>query len=240
MSFLPLERLCSGASELGIELTGHQLDQLDRFAEFLVEINLRFNLTRITDPEDIVTSHYLDSLTCLAALNVKPGERIMDVGAGAGFPGIPIKIARPDIDLTLLEATRKKVDFMNEAIDLLGLENAIAVHGRAEEIGHDTAYRERFGVVYARALSGMKVLVELCLPLVRVGGYVVAQKSSDIEQELAAARPMIGQLGGQIERMPSIHIPGTDITRTLVLIGKVKPTPERFPRAYGRIVAGRE
>lgn len=237
MPFLPLDTLRAGAAELGIDLTDAQLAQFDDFAALLVETNNYLNLTRITQPEDIVASHYLDSLTCLAALEVKQYARVIDVGSGAGFPGIPIEIARPDLNVTLLEATRKKVDFMTEAIERLGLQNAVAMTARAEEIGLDPQHRERYDVVYARALSELRVLAELCLPLVREGGHLVAQKSRDIDEELAAAKPIIGQLGGRVEDIRQLQIPGTDITRQLILISKFRPTPAGYPRVYSRIIA---
>lgn len=238
MTFLPLDILRDGAAELGIDLSESQLAHLDDFAAFLVEANSRFNLTRITQPEDIVTLHYLDSFTCLAALDVKPGGSIIDVGSGAGFPGIPIKIARPDLSVTLLEATRKKSDFIAEAIRRMGFENTIALNARAETIGRDPEHRECYDAAYARALSEIRVLAELCLPLVRPGGYVVAQKGRDIDEELIAARPIIGRLGGRVEDVKQMRIPGTDIIRRLVLIEKAKPTPAGYPRAYARIVGG--
>lgn len=239
MSFVPIDRLRSGAQELGIELGDDQLTRLDRFAEFLVEANKLFNLTRITQPDEIVTSHYLDSLTCLAAFEPSDGAKVIDVGSGPGFPGMPIKIARPDLSVVLLEATRKKADFISEAIRLLDLSDASALNDRAEEIGRDKAHREKYDIAYARALSEMKVVAELCLPLVKVGGVVVAQKSSDIDEELASARPIIGQIGGQIREIKQITIPDTTIIRQLVIITKTAPTSANFPRSYSRITASR-
>ncbi|MHB9036479.1 MAG: 16S rRNA (guanine(527)-N(7))-methyltransferase RsmG [Armatimonadota bacterium] len=235
MSYIPIDDLRAGALELGIELSEEQLEQFDRFAEFLAETNQKFNLTRITDPREVVTSHFLDSLTCLQALSPKKDARVIDVGAGAGFPGIPIKIVRPDLRVTLLDSTSKKVQFMSDAVKLLGLTGIEAVHGRAEALGRDKNFRERFDLAYARALSELRVLAELCLPLVKVGGHVVAQKSEGIDDELASARPAIGQFGGRVENVVQVRIPLTEVTRRLVVISKTKPTPETFPRPYGRI-----
>jgi len=240
MPFLPIHLLRSGASELGIELFRDQLDQLDEFASLLVEANRRFNLTRITDPGEIVINHYLDSLLCLWALDLQPGARIIDVGTGAGFPGLPIKIARPDLALTLLDSTSKKIAFLSEAVRALGLDNVEPVHARAEQLSHQKSHRERFDTVYARALADLRVLAELCLPFVHVGGRVVAPKSDDIDEEIAAARPIIGQLGGEIEKTVRTHIPGTDIARRIVVIVKTRQTPSGFPRPYSRIASKKQ
>lgn len=239
MTAIPLDLLKSGAHELGIELTDAQLNLFDLFASFLVETNQKFNLTRITEPEEIVKSHYLDSLTCLSALDVNQNARIIDVGTGAGFPGIPIKIVRPDIYAVLTDATFKKTNFISEAIEKLKLENIEPVHARAEEIGHDSAFRETFDISYARALSELKVVAELCLPLVKVGGYLVAQKSADISEEIADAKTIIGQLGGKVSDIVTIRIPYTEIERKLIIVKKIKQTPPQFPRAYTKIAGGK-
>jgi len=239
MSYLPLDLLKAGASELGIELSEAQLAQFDEFAALLVEANRNFNLTRITEPEGMVISHFLDSLVCLWAQEVSGGKRVIDVGTGAGFPGIPIKIARPDLGLTLVDGTLKKIRFLAESIERLGLEGAEAIHGRAEELAHEKAYREHYDVAYARALAELPVLVELCLPFVKPGGLVVATKGPGIDAEIDAARPIIGQLGGAIEKIVRTHIPGTDVARTIPVILKTKQTPERYPRSYALIAAGK-
>ena len=251
MSFLPLNALREGAKELGIGLSDYQLQQLDFYAQLLVETNKTLNLTRITDPAEIVTQHYLDSLTCLAAYKVKPGARVIDIGTGAGFPGIPIEIARPDLDLTLLDSSAKKLKFIEgAAVEILrsggspsppsrDLDRPLQIttlHARAEEAGRDPLHRESYDVAFARALADMKVLAELALPLVKVGGILIAQKSEGAEEEIDAARPLIGQLGGKIESIKRIPIPSTDITRLLVVISKVKPTPPQFPRPYAKMI----
>ncbi|MCE5322096.1 16S rRNA (guanine(527)-N(7))-methyltransferase RsmG [bacterium] len=236
MTFINIDDLQSGALELGIELSASQLDQFDSFASFFVETNKHFNLTRITNPHEIVTSHFLDSLTCLAALNPKHGANVIDVGSGAGFPGIPIKIARPDLHVSLLDSTFKKVKFISQAVALLELSEVVPIHGRAEDICRDKDFREKFDIAYARALSELTILAELCLPLVKTGGHVVAQKSKLIDEEISHARPIIGQLGGHVHKVAKVKIPLTDIIRRLVIISKVKPTPEAFPRSYSRIV----
>lgn len=235
MALLPLDLLKQGASELGIELSDAQLDQYDRFALMLIEANRQFNLTRITEPKDIVLNHYLDSLLYLWAQDAKTGARVIDVGAGAGFPGVPVKIVRPDVSITLLDGTFKKVRFLSDVIEKLGLARTDPVHARAEELAHEKDHRERYDLAYARALSDLKALAELCLPFVRIGGYVVASKGGEIDEEIKAARPIIGQLGGNIEKTVRTHIPGTDIQRSIVVMVKIKQTPAQFPRAYSRI-----
>jgi len=232
--FLPIEVLKDGARELGIELTDTQISQLDRFASLLVETNESLNLTRITEPAEIVTGHYLDSLTCLAAYDIPHGARVIDIGTGAGFPGIPIKIARPDIDLTLLDSSRKKLKFIEAAAAEIGIDVTL-LHARAEEAGRDPAHRDAYDIAVTRALADMKMLAELCLPLVKVGGVLIAQKSDDAGSEIDAARPIIGQLGGRVDEIARIRIPQTDIVRLLAVISKTKPTPGQFPRAYSKI-----
>lgn len=239
-TFLPLELLRDGARELGVELSDTQLAQLDAFASQLVETNKTLNLTRITEPEEIVTEHYLDSFTCLAAAKIKQGSRVIDIGTGAGFPGAPIKIARPDLDVTLLDSSGKKLSFINETLKSIGIEDAGLVHARAEEAGRDHEHREKYDVAFARALSEMKVVAELALPLVRVGGLLIAQKSEGADEEIEAARAIIGQLGGRIEKIVRVSIPHTDIVRQLVVVWKTKPTPQQFPRAYSRIARARK
>jgi len=236
MAFLPLEMLRSGASELGVELGEDQIATLDRFAELMVEANKRFNLTRIVEPADIVTGHFLDSLTCLAAFRPEQGAEFVDIGTGAGLPGLPIKIARPDLTGALVDSTGKKASFVSETIADLGLVGVEAIHARAEELSRRPAYRERYDVAYGRALADMRIVAELCLPLVKVGGALVAQKGDLIADELEAAGPIIGELGGVIARVERIAIPHTDIHRCLIVVRKVRPTHSQFPRPYRRIV----
>ena len=207
MPFLPLELLRDGAFELGTALSDAQLDQLDEFAIFMVETNRTHNLTRVVEPEAIATLHILDSLTTLAAADFRKNATLVDVGAGAGFPGIPIAIARPDLSVTLVDSTRKKTDFLSRAITRLGISNAVAIHARAEDLGHEKGHREHYDIACARALAEMSVLAELCLPLVRIGGITIAQKAAGIAAEVDRARPVIGQLGGRVERSVSIGSP---------------------------------
>lgn len=237
-SFLPVEVLRDGARGLGIELGDEQLEQLDAFAHLLVETNRSLNLTRITDPTEIVTNHYLDSLTCLAAAEIKPNAQVIDIGTGAGFPGIPIKIARPDLAVTLLDSSMKKLRFIERAVETIGLHGIALLHSRAEEAGREAEHREAYDVAFARAVADMKVLVELALPLVRIGGMLIAQKSEGTDEEIDSARALVGQLGGKIKSVRQIPIPSTDITRRLVVISKVKQTPPKFPRSYSRISHG--
>ncbi len=239
-SLLPVEQLRHGARELGVELTDAQVRQLDQFAELLVEANKTLNLTRITDPTEIVINHYLDSLTCLAAVEIEQNARVIDIGTGAGFPGVPVKIARPDLDMTLMDASRKKLAFIERALTEIGERIPEGpccklVHARAEEAGRDTEHREAYDVAFARAVAEMKVLTELALPLVKVGGVLIAQKSEGSDTEIEAAKPLVGRLGGKIEKIARMKIPGTDITRLLVVVAKKKSTPPEFPRPYSRI-----
>lgn len=239
MPLLPLDALESGASDIGIELSDSQLALLDRFASLLVDANSRFNLTRITEPSEIVTGHYLDSLLYLWAVDISEGAAVIDVGTGAGFPGVPLKIARPDLSVTLVDSTAKKVRFLEEAISELGLEGVTAIYARAEDLGRDKNHREHYDIVVTRALAEIRVLAELCMPLARVGGRVVVSKGEEIDAELAAGRPMVGQLGGIVEKTVRTRIPGADIPRRFVVTAKVKVTPEQFPRSYAQITRAR-
>jgi len=235
MPLLPFDLLKTGAAELGIELTDDQLARFDAFAAMLVEANRKFNLTRITEPEEIAVSHLLDSLVCLWSQEVPRGAGVIDVGSGAGFPGVPIKIVRPDITLTLLDSTLKKVRFLKQAVETLGLEEVEAVHARAEDLGRDKNHREQYDVAYARALADLPVIAELCLPLVRAGGRVVASKGARVDDEIESAKPIIGELGGVVEKVVRTHIPGTGIARAIPVILKTRRTPAGYPRLFSRI-----
>lgn len=235
MVVLPLDLLRSGAEALGVELRPDQLGQCDAFAALMLEANRDLNLTRIVEPREMVTGHFLDSLACFAAMAVPPAARVIDIGTGAGFPGVPVKIARPDLAVTLLDSSRKKLAFLGRALETLGLEDVELVRARAEEAGRDPSHRERYEIALARAVADMKALVELGLPLVKFGGALVAYKSEHIEEELDAARPMIGQLGGKVVNTARVALPHTDIARKLVVVEKVEQCPKGFPRPYARI-----
>lgn len=223
-----LEQKCS---TWNIALTGAQLDQLDQFAQLLVEYNQKVNLTAITDPEGIEDKHFLDSL--LFASQPEVAGRMVDVGAGAGFPGIVTKIYKPELALTLMEPTGKRVEFLKYACARLGLAGVEFAKERAEEAARK-GWREQFDLASARAVAALPVLAEYCLPLVRVGGSFLAMKGAGGEAELVAARGAIRKLGGEYVETRSLSLPGGDV-RTLILCKKISQTPPAYPRNGGKI-----
>lgn len=230
---IPIEQLRAGAAGMHISLTDAQLAQFDRYAELLVAWNQKMNLTGITDPSGIVIRHFLDSLSVLACAPISTGASLIDVGTGAGFPGIPLKIARPDLRLTLLDSLNKRLTFLQTVMDALGL-SAQIVHMRAEDGGRNPAMRAQYDVVTARAVAALPVLAEYCIPFAKKGGLFVAMKGPECEAECAASDRGIRILGGRIERtVPRTLDDGSG--RTLVLIRKAAPTPPAYPRAGAKI-----
>jgi len=231
-----MEPLIAGARELGITLTGRHLTAFEICYRELVDWNQRFNLTAITDREGVLVRHFLDSLSCLQALpraELASGARVVDVGTGAGFPGLPLKIVCPGMRLTLLEATRKKVTFLEHIVRVLGLEEAEVIHGRAEQLGRNVAHRERYDWALARAVAEMPTLVEYLLPLVRVGGAALAQKGEDAAAEVHGADVSIVTLGGRVRHLMPVELRGLAETRYLVVVDKVAATSEKYPRRPG-------
>jgi 16S rRNA (guanine527-N7)-methyltransferase len=233
--------LVDGAKKLGITLGEEELAKFSTYTDLLLEWNEKLNLTRITDPDEIAIKHYLDSLTCLKAAKFRKGDIVADIGTGAGFPGVPLAIVRPDIKVVLIDATRKRLVFLKEvqeALEVLsedGESNIELVQARAEEVGRQSEHREHYNIVVARAVAEMRILVEYCLPLVKPGGVFIAMKGPDVEGELALARPGTGTLGGEKPEIMHLTLPGTNIARNLITIKKIKPTPEQFPRHGSKI-----
>jgi 16S rRNA (guanine527-N7)-methyltransferase len=223
-------QLKQGATVWGLDFTPTTLDRFARYAELLEEANAQFNLTRVR-PEDVVTLHFLDSLALASVWRPTAGLHLMDVGAGAGFPGIPLALAFPELNVTLLDSTQKRLKFLDAVIQALGLTQVTTLHGRAEELGRDARWRERYDLVTARAVAKMSTLAEWTLPLVRQGGVAAAYKSREAGVEIEAARPQIGSLGGKIEQIADVVLPGADIARKLVLIRKVRPATGRMRTA---------
>lgn len=229
------ELLQKGIAAFGGTITKLQLEQFSAYSALLKEWNAKMNLTAIVDDDGIAVKHFLDSILPLYHVELAENSSLMDVGTGAGFPGIPIKIMRPDLRLTLVDSLQKRVGFLDEVCSRLELKNVETVHGRAEELGKDRQYRERFDTVTSRAVANLKVLGEYCLPLVRQNGIFLALKAEEMEAELESAKAMLGNLGGSVEAVISAPLPESDMVRKLVLVRKERSTPAQFPRRTNRI-----
>ena len=223
----------AACSVLGLTLTQRQLAALRWYAGELVRWNARFNLTAITDPAEIEAKHFLDSLTCLRVMKGALGGRAIDVGTGAGFPGIPLKIVAANLQLTLVEATGKKLDFCRHVVEGLGLERVELIHARAEDVGRRPEHREAYDWALARAVAPMPVLVEYLLPLVRLGGSAVAQKGESGPAETQSAEVALRLLGGEVSQVVSLELPGVTEGRFLIVVRKVARTPAEYPRRAG-------
>ena len=233
------EILVENKDEVCVPLSAETILSFRKYAEMLKEKNKVMNLTSITDDEGIALKHFIDSLTIASYVDEEQSKvkgrkvSLIDVGTGAGFPGIPLKINKPGLDLTLLDSLAKRLTFLEEVCGELGLENVKFVHSRAEDAGKDKKYREKFDIATARAVANLPVLCEYCLPFVRKGGCFIAMKGK-LEEELKDAEKAISILGGKIETVKEFQLPGTDADRTIVVIRKIKETPARFPRQAGK------
>ena len=228
-----LSVLDQGCQEMGIVLNGEQRQQFVDFYEYLVEKNKVMNLTGITEFQEVLIKHFLDSLACVKAVDIKKVIRIMDVGTGAGFPGVPLKIAFPHLEACLLDSLKKRVNFLEETFDILKLTDITAVHGRAEEYARNKAYRESFDLCVSRAVSNLATLSEYCLPYVKVGGSFISYKSGTVQEEAEQAEKAVKILGGKIKDVVYFSLPDSEIQRSLVVIEKVKSTPGKYPRKAG-------
>jgi 16S rRNA (guanine527-N7)-methyltransferase len=231
-----MEILKSGARSLGIDLTGRQIEQFETYYRELIAWNARMNLTAITDYQEVQTGHFLDSLTIITALSPEERTRplsIIDIGTGAGLPGLPLKIILPHARLVLLEATAKKCQFLRHLTDKLGLPDTEIVNARAEDAARDPSYREKFDLVLARAVASLPVLLELALPFCAGGGLFIAQKKGDVERETGRSQKAIDILGGRLQEIKPVRLKGLDDNRVLVVIEKVSPSPPGYPRRPG-------
>ena len=226
------ERLEQGLAALGLMPPDGAVDRLVRYAQLLLEQNKVMNLTAITEPDQVVDLHFLDCAGVALCADLA-GKSLIDVGTGAGFPGLPLRLAHPEIRLTLLDSLNKRVEFLREVCSQLGLEDVKCVHGRAEEFA--AGHREQFDGAVSRAVADLRVLSELCLPLVKVGGVFLSMKSTDCEEELNAAKGAIRALGGRTERVVDYPIPATDVVHRVIVIRKLSPTPARYPRRFAQI-----
>lgn len=228
------EKLVAGALELGVTLSGRQLDQFMVFCEQLLERNKSVNLTAIRQPDEVITKHFLDSLCVFKTGIVKPGMRVLDVGTGGGFPGIPMKIADPSLQIDLLDSLKKRLIFLEEVIDENQWMDISTLHGRAEDFAKKTEYREQYDLVVSRAVARLAILLEYCLPYVKVGGVFLALKGPLLDEEVQEAKKALSVLGGKVEQVVEIAIPYTELSHRILVIRKVKHTPKQYPRQAGK------
>lgn len=227
------KKLCERMSAFGITLTDEMQRQFDRYFELLVEWNKVMNLTGITDYDEVNEKHFLDSLAVVRVLDLSGTDRVIDIGTGAGFPGIPLKIVFPHLHVTLLDSLNKRIRFLGHVAEELQLADVELLHGRAEDFAKKKEYRETYDLCVSRAVANLAILSEYCLPYVKENGYFIPYKSGEIEEELDASKKAVSLLGGKIETVEKFTLPGTDIGRSLVKIRKVKKTSGKFPRKAG-------
>ena len=221
--------------EWNIELNDTQLMQLEKYYEMLVEKNKVMNLTAITEYEDVLKKHFLDSLALSQLMPISDKKyKLLDMGTGAGFPGIPLKIVFPDLEVTLMDSLNKRIVFLQEVISEIGLTGITAIHGRAEEAALKPEYREKFDFCVSRAVARLVSLSEFCIPFVKQGGYFIPYKSGEIKEELQEAKFAIRELGAEVKKVQEYTLPNSDINRTLIQIEKLKQTPKKYPRGGGK------
>jgi len=233
MESAKMNQLKEDALQFGVELNEKQLSQFQKYYEMLIEWNEKINLTAITEFEEVLKKHFLDSISIGRLISQNEEVSILDIGTGAGFPGIPIKIAFPCVKVTLLDSLNKRVNFLNEVIKELSLEGISALHGRAEDFAKKKEMREQFDFCVSRAVANLSSLTEFCLPYVKVGGCFVSYKSEKAKEELETAQNAISILGGNNVKTDEFLLPGTDFKRTFIIIKKVKETPAKYPRKAG-------
>ena len=225
-----LSILEQGCSEMGITLSETQKKQFVDFYEYLVEKNKVMNLTGITEFNEVLVKHFLDSLACVKAVDMSKVKTMMDIGTGAGFPGVPVKIAFPHVEVTLLDSLNKRVKFLEETFQLLNFDDIKAIHGRAEEFAKNKEYREQYDLCVSRAVSNLATLAEYCLPYVKCGGYFISYKSGKVQEEVEQAEKAIKVLGGKVKDIIYFQLPDSEIERSLVVIEKKMKTPGKYPR----------
>lgn len=231
----PLEELLfKSCGKIDVKLDEKQIGQFMAYKDLLLEWNEKMNLTAITDEREIMLKHFADCLMLCPETDALGGKTVIDVGTGAGFPGVPLKIVRPELEVTLLDSLNKRITFLNEVVSGLGLEKVKCLHLRAEDGGADKNLREKFDLCVSRAVADLSVLSEYCLPFVKVGGYFISMKGPDVSEEIERAKKAVKILGGSIEEIKKTAIPGTDIVHSLVIIKKAKPTPPKYPRKAGK------
>ncbi|HEY8362872.1 MAG TPA: 16S rRNA (guanine(527)-N(7))-methyltransferase RsmG [Tissierellaceae bacterium] len=229
-----VDTLLKGLRDLDITLNQEQISKFIKYKSLLIEWNERINITAITDEDEIDIKHFLDSLTPVTTKLFEGNVKVIDIGTGGGFPGIPLKIYNEKLNVTLLDSLNKRIVFLNEVIKSLGFNDIEAVHGRAEELGRKVEFREQYDISISRAVATLNTLSEYCIPFVKVGGYFISMKGPDVEEELKDAKRGIEILGGKVVEVKSLRLPQSDIIHTLIIVEKIKETPTKYPRAGGK------
>ncbi len=224
-----------GLGEYSIGLSDRQMNQFYEYYQLLLQWNKVMNLTAITELEEVVTKHFVDSLALVKVLDreILDGMKVLDLGTGAGFPGIPIKITFPGVKMVLLDSLNKRIKFLDEVIERLGLEDIRGIHGRAEDYGRDGQYREMFDLCVSRAVANLATLSEYCIPFVKIGGFFIPYKSGNVQEEIDQAKGALKLLGGRMEARAEFMLPGSDMSRMLFKIKKIEGTAKRYPRKAG-------
>lgn len=233
-----MEKLRELCGQINIDISDEQLGMFNTYYEMLIETNKVMNLTAITEKDEVIVKHFVDSIVLIPFLKEKYGDNLsdlslIDIGTGAGFPGIPIKIMLPDIKVTLLDSLNKRIKFLDSVIDTLSLKNIKTIHGRAEDYASDKVYRETFDLCVSRAVANLSTLSEYCLPFVSVNGMFISYKAGNLEEEINSSKKAIKVLGGKISKVEEFILPSTDNERVFVFINKIEKTPKTYPRKAG-------